>query len=157
MDIVLKPKFEYTSFHYLKLIKLSKACLAAEDWDFMKTYFIINSHPAHPETVLYCAFVCPETTQIMRDESLKLILAARVRRRRSRARGVRRYKYPKASQLNFEATNIMELILDWTKTRYITDPPALRHISDADLIAFAKGEKELDFLHLLSHNQPCEK
>jgi hypothetical protein len=51
----------------------------------------------------------------------------------------------------------MELFLDWEKTRFIIDPVALRHISDEDLIAFAKGEKELEFLHLLSHNQPCEK
>ena len=157
IDIVLKPQFEYTTFHYLKLIKLSKACLAPEDWDFMKEYFVINSHPAHPETTLYCGFVCPETTQPIRDWSLKLILAARVRRRRSRATKVRRYKYPKASQLNFEAENIMELFLDWEKTRFIIDPVALRHISDEDLIAFARGEKELEFLHLLSHNQPCEK
>ena len=100
-EIVLKPKFEYTSFHFLKLIKLSKACLAPEDWDFVKQYFIINSHPAHPETILYCAFVCPETTPIMRKEALKRILKSRARRRRSRAKRVRKYRLDNFQDLNF--------------------------------------------------------
>ena len=54
--IMIHPQFEYTSFHYMNYIIWSKEALSLEDWDgIVKKDFIVNSHPAHPETILYCA------------------------------------------------------------------------------------------------------
>ena len=140
-EIVLNPGFEDASFHYLNYIIRSRVCLSQDHWLNVKKCFIKNSHPAHPETIIYCALVSSFTNDEMRRRALHMILAARNRERNRRVNKVRKFQYPNAL-VNFDAQTIFELLdLDRLPQSYITAPPLFRNFSDKDLILFYDGKK----------------
>ena len=136
-------------------MKRAKSCLDQGDWEHVKNYFIVNSFPAHPETVLFCAFVSSNSSDEEKYMALQKILEAR--RRHVNPDSVRKFIYPKEHEINWEAQSIMD-ILHWHKLKsdYITPPPLLQDFTDDELTEAYLSKQKLDLPKLLCHSQHNE-
>ena len=133
-----------------------QACLSEEQWDFLQQYFVYNSSSAHPETILYCAFMSKYSTYDMRFQAFNYIIRARYRNIENPPQRVRLFKYPDAQQINFDAETIMELLdfdeLERINPSYITEPPLLKLFGQLELMEILQasdgpnGINPLDYL-----------
>ena len=157
-DVFLKPEWYHGSSHIFTYAKRSKACLNIEQFTKVKEYFLINGWWFHPENVLACALVSPESTPQMKKKALKIILEARARERAENTGEIRYFINPKEDQLNFDAPNFLE-VLRWNQLPldYITPPPLFKDFSDDELRESIKPKgKPLNIPRFLCHSQHCE-
>ena len=112
-------------------------------WYHIEEYFEWNSSAAHPETILYGGIFSEFSSDDDRREALRLILAIRVRRRAQPPLDVRKYVYPTANIINFEATTIMDLLdFDELEDWYLTESPFTMDFSDEELTEIVQASLE---------------
>ena len=132
-NVVMYPQAINGSYHFMNYLKMAKQCSTADHWEIIFGVFVWNSWWAHPENVMLCGMLSQFSTPKIKVRSRGKFLKARKTTRKSRAKKVRRFKHPKANQLNEEPVDVLDLI-DWTKFRNceITDSPLLQDLIDED-------------------------
>ena len=142
-------------------------------WDYVKEYFTINSYMAHPENLLYSAFLCPWSLPDVKQKALDLIMKFRGVQKKSKSRKLRKFVPPRnkiikngprkgqmRNEINYNATNLLDLI-NWDEKTGIakfkrTPPPLLKHLTDQEVkdLLHSKSDK---ILKLKCHSQDNER
>ena len=160
IDVFLHPEFYYGSMHLHDYMMNAKNCLLAEYFDHLKQYFIIhNGFWFHPENVLTCTAVNPQTPLQLRRKAVNILLKLRPKYENMlAAEEVRVFENPNLDQINYDAPNFFS-VLKWRELpeSYVTFPPFLSLVSSYEL----KENLVLNNLHaklprLLCHSQPNE-
>ena len=157
MAVFFKPQFWYGSLHLYNYMRNSKNCLSIPDWCYVKEYFLINGYWFHPENVLLCGFLCPDSPPNIRREALYYILQAYERYQNNNGE-VRIFTNPTEDQLNWNSPNFFH-ILRWKTlpAEYITLPPVLRHFTPYQLKKYLVDPSSLNFPNFLCHSQKVEE
>ena len=153
-DAVQNPGLEYGPYHYFKYAKNAMACLSAAHWEIVKKYFINNSYFAHPENLLFGLFICPLSSQEVKQKALDLIMQFRRVFSKSKRKTVRKFIKPNGKELNFGANTLFDL-LNWdviAKSKK-TPPPIFQYLSDSEVESLMLPENHHLFAQLLCHSQ----
>ena len=169
-DIWRYPQLENGAFHLFNYIQLCKEH-CSKHWEFLSGHFVRNSYFFNPENLLYCGvFSTKFSTNEIRDQCAAKLLKARVNRkkRKSKSKKVRKCKRPKKDEINFEATNLFD-VLKWDKQSLklkIRDPPLTDLLSPAEIKLIVQllnsnqdlpDEIKCKIYKLLCHSQHCER
>ena len=147
-SIVLKPHLKYGSIHYFNYLQLSKKCLSVPHFKYVYKYFIKNAYFAHSENILLAALFSEE--KHISDRALHYIKEARKWQQKSKAKIVRKLMTPDETQLDLEATNILDF-LKWETLakKNINSPPLLQNFTNHQL----EDPSSLEIPNILCHSQ----